>query len=936
MNMTHHSEKHLSRRETGKALSLSIFASCNGMVWVAVALGMPLTMFLEALGASGLILGLAMTVQQVAMSFQLPGGIIANRLRKIRSVWFAFALPHRLIWFAVPLLPLLLSAKPAAAAVAVVALVALSAMLANLASPAWFGWMSQLVPARESGRFWSIRQAWTMAAFLAATALTGWLLDIGVPSEGPWRFRGFMMVFGIAAFFGTADILIHVRVPPPEHAEPQAGHPLSVILNILRDKNFRMLTLAFGLWGISLGIAGPFSIVYLKRTFGVTYSQLAAMTITFSIGSIIAGLIWGRIMDTIGARSFGSIMLLAVPLFALPWFLLSERTYPLPWLGETTEAVVVFTVINFFTGAFFSGVALCQINLLTTLATAESRTIAMALHFTLTGLIGAIGPTIGGRIMDLLTDAPIAVGLPRGIEFSFFHVQVMLQITLAMAAAWIFHKTTPAVTDVPIRQLLGNPLRTLTIIQNLITVSTPRNEKARARAIQRLSTSGVEHAIGTLEQALNDPSILVRREAIRALGRVGSPNSVPLLARHVRESGDSELFPVLATALGECGSETAVPLLIEMLNENTETRLEAIRALGRIGGHWIRHPLINLLQRCEDPDTIEAIGSALSKIATRQIYEKNARIEKTRRLARENSDFAVSELIKSLSDPVPEVREATVAALGGIQSPAAIHALLHKLRSPEEDMKPQIARALVKSHNTDGINALIENMKDSDPENQLENARTLGETGDRRASGILIEMVRRSDDARVITASSEALVHLREIAAFYDIIPRMKTTTNPLLKRTLAVAAGNLLGEGGSFYAFLIQEENLPGSQTSRRISQLSRRISRLCTRQFTEAEAPLTTHLNALESAMETMRWPDAANRLFDLAVGLAALTYGIEHSDEKKVFIEKLIWHNEHIGVCVWFLYMTTHEWNNPAFGSPTHLDVLLGIFALTEWNP
>jgi len=251
-------------------------------------------------------------------------------------------------------------------------------------------------------------------------------------------------------------------------------------------------------------------------------------------------------------------------------------------------------------------------------------------------------------------------------------------------------------------------------------------------------------------------------------------------------------------------------------------------------------------------------------------------------------------------------------------------------------MKPQIARALVESHNTDGINVLIENMDSVDAESQLENARMLGETGDRRASGVLIEMVRRSDDARVISASSEALVHLREIAAFYDIIPRMKTTSNPLLKRTLAVAAGNLLGEGGSFYAFLIQEENMPGSQTSRRISQLSRRIRQLCTRQFTEAEAPLTANLNAIESALEESRWPDATKRLFELAIGLAALTYGIEHGDEKKVFIEKLIWHNEHIGVCVWFLYMLTHEWNNPAFGAPTQLDVLLGLFALTEWNP
>lgn len=924
---------HRSRRLVQSGLRLSILASCNGMVWVAVALGMPLTMFLEAIGASGFMLGLAMTAQQIAMGFQLPGGIIANRLRHLKPVWFSFALPHRLVWLAMPVLPFLFAENHRGGAVAVVVIVAVSAVLANLGTPAWFSWMSSLVPARESGSFWSIRQAWTMAAFLIATAASGWLLDVSGGGDGLWRYGGFVIVFGIAAVFGVADILIHFRVPPPENIEPQAGNPLVSIRNILRDKNFRMLTLAFGLWGISLGLSGPFAMVYLKRTFNVSYSQLAAMTITFSAGTIAAGFFWGRIMDTIGARTFGSIMLLAIPLFSLPWFLLSEKTYTIPWMGETPEAVVVYVVINFFSGAFFSGVTLCQINLLTTLASAESRTITLALHFTLVGLIGATGPAIGGNIMDWLTDVPIAIHLPRGITFSFFHVQTMLHIATAMAAAWIFHKTTPAVTDVPVRKLLGNPLRTLTIIQNLITVATPRNEKARARAIERLSFSRVDAALHSLESALNDPSVLVRRQAIRALGRTQAAEGIKLLENHYRNSGDAELFPAVATALGECGNEAVVTVLIDMLNGSHLTRIEAVRSLGRIGTEWVRHPLIHLLQHSEDPDTIEAIGSALARIASRQITANHKKDEQTRKLARENSDFAITELLKTLSDPSPAIQEATIAALGGIQSPAAIHVLLHRLQHDEGSLKPHIARALVKSRHQEGVSALIENLEGADADTQLESARSLGEANDPRASHALIEMLRTSDDARVISASSEALAHLREIAAIYDIIPRMKTASNPLLKRTLAVAAGNLLSESGSFYAFLIQEENLPGSQTSRCISQLSRHLRRLCIKHFPTGEMPLVDVLNALEIAIENTQWPEAANRLFEITIGIATLTYGLEHGDQRTVFIEKLIWHNEHLGICAWFLYMITNEWNNPAFGPPAQLDVLLGLFALTE---
>ena len=927
---------HRSRREVQRGLRLSILASCHGMVWVAVALGMPLTMFLEALGASGLMLGLAMTAQQVAMSFQLPGGIIANRLRHLKPVWFAFSLPHRMLWFALPALPFLFAGSPHAAAMTAVGIVAVSAMLGNLGTPAWFSWMSALVPARESGSFWSIRQACTMAAFLLATVLSGWVLDITATADGPWRYRGFMLVFAVAAIFGTADILIHMRVPAPQAIEPTSGNPLSALRNILRDRDFRMLTLAFGLWGISLGISGPFAVVYLKRVFDASYSQLAAMTITFSIGSIVAGLFWGKIMDTIGARSFGSLMLLSIPLFSIPWFLLSQATYELPWLGNTPEAVVVYVAVNFLSGAFFSGVTLCQINLITNLATAESRTITMALHFTLVGLIGATGPAIGGRLMDLLAEVPIGINLPRGIAFSFFHVQTLLHIGMAMAATWIFHKTSPAVTDVPIRQLLGNPLRTLTIIQNLITVNTPRNERARARAIERLSLSRVDAALDKLERALNDPSTLVRRQALRALGRMREEACLPLLARHYRESGDTDLFPTLATALGDSATPAAVPLLLEMLAAPHDTRLEAVRALGLLGNEWVRQPLINLLQHSEDPDTIAAVGSALARIASRQIQQKQDRIDQTRKLASENSDFAVGELIKSLSDPSPGIQEATIDALGAMQSPAAVHALLQRLRSAEDTLKPHIARALAKSQQPDGVDAIIAGIKEGDSDSQIENARSLGDVHDQRAAEALLEMLRTSEDDRVISASSEALVRLREVAAFFDIIPRMKTTTNPLLKRTLAVAAGNLLGKSGSFYAFLIQEENLAGSQTARAISQLARRLHRLCARHYKEAEEPLRTTLTAMEHEIENAQWPEAARHLFDLAVGLAKLTYGVEHENEQNVFIEKLIWHNQHLGICTWFLYMTTGPWNNPAFGPPTQLDVLLGLYALAEWNP
>ena len=52
-----------------------------------MAMGIPLSMFLEALGATGVQIGLAVTVQQVAMIVQIPSALIAGRLKTRKRIW---------------------------------------------------------------------------------------------------------------------------------------------------------------------------------------------------------------------------------------------------------------------------------------------------------------------------------------------------------------------------------------------------------------------------------------------------------------------------------------------------------------------------------------------------------------------------------------------------------------------------------------------------------------------------------------------------------------------------------------------------------------------------------------------------------------------------------------------------------------------------------
>ena len=65
-----------------------------------------------------------------------------------------------------------------------------------------------------------------------------------------------------------------------------------------------------GAWNFGCALIGPFGIVYLKRDFQVSYSELAALSIAASLGSVATGYIFGHLVDRLGARVLAGMLLL--------------------------------------------------------------------------------------------------------------------------------------------------------------------------------------------------------------------------------------------------------------------------------------------------------------------------------------------------------------------------------------------------------------------------------------------------------------------------------------------------------------------------------------------------------------------------------------------------------------------------------------------------
>lgn len=602
-------------------------SSSLGMLWFVVTSGMPLTMFMECVHAKGPLIGLVMAVQTLAMVAQIPGAYFGEMLQTRKRFWGIVALIHRAVWFVPPLLLLFVTQDAAALGIITVWVSLLSAVFCHASASTWWSWMTDLIPENARGAFWSKRQSLVSCAIVVATIGAGYVLDVFPDPRHPGgTFTGYVIVFGIAALFGCADIITHLWVPEPaQHpARNQAGF-WQRLWQPMGQSDFRMLTIAMTCWSFSTMILGQFGLLYLSREFGITYTQLSMLTVSASLGAVLAGFAWGYVMDRLGARNFGLIMMCVAPLCGIFWLFLQPTDISFHvlhrWSFSLPQPVVLLIIANFVAGIFYSGVGLCQISLLGALAPAEGRTMAMAVHWSVIGLVSAIGPVIGGYIMDWINAMNLSWRLPTGMKFSFFHALILAQCSIAwLVALPLLLKVKRRTGEMTFRMALSrffivNPFRLAHTIYNIYSMETSDTRSERAAAVRRLGEVRTALALKDLIGYLDDLAPSVREEAMLALGRIGSEDAVEALLAHLDDPAAVDYTPEIARALRLARSRQAVgPLASRLEAADRETACEIARTLGVIGDRRASAALIKRLKESEDPKLVMVCSEALVRL----------------------------------------------------------------------------------------------------------------------------------------------------------------------------------------------------------------------------------------------------------------------------------------------------------------------------------
>lgn len=611
--------------EVKRSLRINIIAGCFAMIWAACVFGSPLPLFMEAVGASGLMIGMIGVVNQLAMACQVPGALMVERMPRRKPFWAVTALLHRMLWFVPALIPLLLADHPQLHPWILLTVIAASAVLGNAATAAWQSWMADLVPARGGGRFWGVRQSFLTAASMIGVYGAGWLLDLwSGPGNGD-SLAAFGALFAIAAVIGTTDIIIHLWVcEPPVAPLPQAMPLMKRLLDPLRETSFRRLTVAMGLWYFSVGLIGSFQFVYLKRDVGFNYSMVAQLSLLAAISSTVSGFVFGTLMDRIGSKTLAVLLVMAAPVAALAWFFIAPVCKVVAAGGlEVPQPMLVLGAMMLIGGSLYAGVVLCQMRLTAQASKPEGRTMAMAVHWTVVGLSGAFGPLIGGVVMDYIDHHPLGFALPSGVPTSFFHVLLVGHIISAWAlVAPVMAGVVVPGREIPVssalrRALVMNPLQAVRNFHHISSLASTPGSVERASMVRSLGRSRSQLAVGDLIEHLEDPSLDVREEAIASLGEIGTREAVAVLAERLADPA-YPLRAQAARALRFCADDScAGALLSGLLSGDPTTIRECVRAIGQGKISTACQPLVSLLASTEDSATAAHCATALGNLGER-------------------------------------------------------------------------------------------------------------------------------------------------------------------------------------------------------------------------------------------------------------------------------------------------------------------------------
>ncbi|MDF3059783.1 MAG: transporter, partial [Rariglobus sp.] len=398
-------------------------------------------------------------------AFLMP---LVNRAYSPKAVSVASSLLQALCWAVMAvMLSFLPVNQPEISGRWFVTLFAISAAVTALTGVSWMSWVQEWVPIRLRGKYFGKRNRLLQVSQISFLVLSGWLLGKLGSSV-----LAFQIVLGSAVVLRIGSVLFQRRIQAESSVEDRPEIRLSwrdqatVLFSI---KPFLWLVTYGAAWGFAASTFGPFYAVFMYTELGLTVRDVSTVVILASVGGALSAPAWGALADRFGNKP---VMLFCMIVWQLQNFLWCVLTPSNSWL---------LYGMWLYGGVMGAGFVLALFNLQLKIIPVHAKTLAISVNLAITSLITAMGPIIGGGVLDHLLQG-------GGASLAVYHRVFLVLPVMALLACLLLTRVHERAAS-PLSSVVGamRNIRTLgsvfglNILVDYVFIKPQRSPRRPAR-----------------------------------------------------------------------------------------------------------------------------------------------------------------------------------------------------------------------------------------------------------------------------------------------------------------------------------------------------------------------------------------------------------------------------------------------------------------------
>lgn len=391
---------HLEPAEINRSLRMVIIDGLCSEVVVCLSSGAILVGAALLLGASNFQIGLLASFPTLCNLAQLLTILLIQRYpnRKLITVLAVFLAKMPLL-----LIGLLVWTNTHVSFNMLLVFMFVHYFLSAIGGAGWNAWIKDLVPEQQLGSYFSNRTRLMQLTNIAVSLAVAALVDYYTKNDGEELAHLYGLYFFAAGLIGAIGAFFLIQASEPKQ-EISGGNLGSLLLQPLKNTNFRQLLIFNAAWLLAINLAIPFFTVFMLQTLGLSMKVVILLAVVSQIASIAGLPLWGKLSDRYSNKS---IIYLTAPIYIsciLLWIFVGIYSRALP-------NMILLVLLHVMTGISTGGINLALTNIGLKLAPKTDAIIYITVKNMVASFFTALGPILGGLLVDYFATRELQISI---------------------------------------------------------------------------------------------------------------------------------------------------------------------------------------------------------------------------------------------------------------------------------------------------------------------------------------------------------------------------------------------------------------------------------------------------------------------------------------------------------------------------------------------